>query len=728
MSWFKQKFNHVIGKTIIVLVVLVFAWLIFINQQAPVKAAAGINKQLSYQGKLTNSSGVAVADGTYNFKFVIYNASSGGTCLWTAVGACDTNKYGTTTATLVNGVFSVTLGGTGHNSLATSSVDWNTNSLYLGVTVRGTTASPVYDSEMSPRKQITAAAYAFNADTVDGLHATSSEAVANYLIALDARKVLNLWDGGVSSTKATTSAFVYIAPRQDYKTVDNLDRENGDLYVGGDAEFDGKVYFATSTFTQIPSQPHTFGAWAIGTANSNVADAALYINPPVAASDSNLLGLAVAGSVKLLVDAEGDIFANNLTLAGSQTLSTSTISTLVVENNSYLGDANNSDWTHIKCSVWIDSNKPGTAVSSTALVITQQGTGNYFEVSDGSLYYAGTRYFTITNAGVASTTKLFVQGQATSTNSLWLGSSGPANNIDLTSGDLYVSDDIEVDGEIFGSTARLSVLNASTTNFDSLSIFNELRAPTINATSTVFDHATVTDRIYVGNQFSVATSTPYPGFELAVNGNIVASGNLLIDKSATTTDRLYVGSQLSIATSTPFPGYEFTVTGDAALSGNLLVSGGDIGISADTNLMQLAVNQVTINGELISTNGRISVLNATTTNIDTLRLFTELRAPTINATSTVFDHVTSTDRIYIGSTLSVATSTPFPNYEFTVTGDAVFNGILYVDSSATSTINYSLIVDNTTLVVNANENRVGIGTATPLGKLQVSGTQFTTSA
>src|SRR3989338_9190118 len=571
MSWFKQKFNHVIGKTIIVLVVLVFAWLIFINQQAPVKAAAGINKQLSYQGKLTNSSGVAVADGTYNFKFVIYNASSGGTCLWTAVGACDTNKYGTTTATLVNGVFSVTLGGTGHNSLATSSVDWNTNSLYLGVTVRGTTASPVYDSEMSPRKQITAAAYAFNADTVDGLHATSSEAVANYLIALDARKVLNLWDGGVSSTKATTSAFVYIAPRQDYKTVDNLDRENGDLYVGGDAEFDGKVYFATSTFTQIPSQPHTFGAWAIGTANSNVADAALYINPPVAASDSNLLGLAVAGSVKLLVDAEGDIFANNLTLAGSQTLSTSTISTLVVENNSYLGDANNSDWTHIKGSAWIDTNKPGTTLSSTALVITQQGTGNYFEVSNGSLYYAGTRYFTITNAGVASSTQLFVSNGATTTNYLVVGTaSDVVNNLDFVK-DLYVADDIEFDGELFGSTARLSVLNASTTNFDSLSIFSELKAPTINATSTVFDH------------------------------------------------------------------------------------------------------------------------------------------------------VTSTDRIYVGSTLSVATSTPFPNYEFTVTGDAVFNGILYVDSSATSTINYSLIVDNTTLVVNANENRVGIGTASPGSLLHISG-------
>ena len=44
-------------------------------------------------------------------------------------------------------------------------------------------------------------------------------------------------------------------------------------------------------------------------------------------------------NVKFIVDAEGDIFANNLTLAGSQNVGASTISTLIVENNSTLGDA-----------------------------------------------------------------------------------------------------------------------------------------------------------------------------------------------------------------------------------------------------------------------------------------------------------------------------------------------------------------------------------------------------
>jgi len=46
-------------------------------------------------------------------------------------------------------------------------------------------------------------------------------------------------------------------------------------------------------------------------------------------------------------------------------------------------------------------------------------------------------------------------------------------------------------------------------------------------------------------------------------------------------------------------------------------------------------------------------------------------------------------------------------------------GVLNVTNSATSTFTGGLTVDSTTLVVNANENKVGIGTASPLGKLNV---------
>lgn len=43
-----------------------------------------------------------------------------------------------------------------------------------------------------------------------------------------------------------------------------------------------------------------------------------------------------------------------------------------------------------------------------------------------------------------------------------------------------------------------------------------------------------------------------------------------------------------------------TVNGDIDLSGDLVVDGGDIGITGDTNLLQLAANALTINGDLAS--------------------------------------------------------------------------------------------------------------------------------
>ncbi len=101
---------------------------------------------------------------------------------------------------------------------------------------------------------------------------------------------------------------------------------------------------ATSTFvgrllvTKIPSIAHT-GSWNDKIANFNVLDSTLLVNPVSATGDSNLIGLAVNGSVKFIVDAEGDVFANALTVTGSTTQGATTISTLTVEADTQLGDA-----------------------------------------------------------------------------------------------------------------------------------------------------------------------------------------------------------------------------------------------------------------------------------------------------------------------------------------------------------------------------------------------------
>jgi len=111
-------------------------------------ALAAFNERINYQGKLTNSNNVPVADGDYTIKFNLYTTASGGSPIWTE------NWDGTggrAKVTIHSGLFSVMLGT--YSSLA--DVDFN-QTLYLGVTVES-------DNEMTPRKEIGAVPAAFEA-------------------------------------------------------------------------------------------------------------------------------------------------------------------------------------------------------------------------------------------------------------------------------------------------------------------------------------------------------------------------------------------------------------------------------------------------------------------------------------------------------------------------------------------------------------------------------------
>lgn len=59
----------------------------------------------------------------------------------------------------------------------------------------------------------------------------------------------------------------------------------------------------------------------------------------------------------------------------------------------------------------------------------------------------------------------FVNDQATTSKSLWIGSAGTTNNVNMAGGDLYVQDAIEADGDVFvsGGTFSLSTGTPTTT-------------------------------------------------------------------------------------------------------------------------------------------------------------------------------------------------------------------------------------------------------------------------
>ncbi len=124
---------------------------------------AAINKQINYQGKLTDTSNQAVEDGDYNMTFRLYTTPTGATSsnIWEEISTS------TNAITVTSGLFSVLLGST----TPLTSVDFN-QTLYLGVEI-GATGTPVWDGEMTPRKKIGAVPAAFEADQLDGIDSTS---------------------------------------------------------------------------------------------------------------------------------------------------------------------------------------------------------------------------------------------------------------------------------------------------------------------------------------------------------------------------------------------------------------------------------------------------------------------------------------------------------------------------------------------------------------------------
>jgi len=107
---------------------------------------AQIPRLINYQGKLTDTGGNPVADGSHSVTFRIYDAASGGNLLWEETQSILVQK----------GIFSCFLGGVTNLDLAFDKPYW------LAIKVGS-------DAEMAPRQQITSAGYAIKAENADKL-------------------------------------------------------------------------------------------------------------------------------------------------------------------------------------------------------------------------------------------------------------------------------------------------------------------------------------------------------------------------------------------------------------------------------------------------------------------------------------------------------------------------------------------------------------------------------
>ncbi|MEK7586402.1 MAG: hypothetical protein AAB453_00860 [Patescibacteria group bacterium] len=186
---FEKRFKNSTFKILKVCLLM----LIFSAFLAP-QAESAINLKLNYQGKLTNASGVAVADLDYDMVFNLYTTATGGTAVWTESLTADANDV-----TVTDGLFSVLLG----NVTSLSGVNFN-QTLYLGVKV-GT------DSEMTPRKEIGSVPSAVVADTLDNLDSTAfgrtdtTSTFASGFLSTASSTITNLTMINSTTTSATTT-------------------------------------------------------------------------------------------------------------------------------------------------------------------------------------------------------------------------------------------------------------------------------------------------------------------------------------------------------------------------------------------------------------------------------------------------------------------------------------------------------------------------------------------
>ncbi|MCX6713299.1 MAG: hypothetical protein NTY66_03785, partial [Candidatus Vogelbacteria bacterium] len=296
--------------------------------------AASFNKQINYQGKLSDELGITVVNGNYNLEFALYTSTSTlATAIWTET------RTGSDRVAVTSGLFSVMLG----EVAPISAIDWN-QPLYLGVRVGGSGASPSWDLEMTPRKVLGTVPSAFEADKLDGLDAadfaransattmsTSSAGAVLTVIQTGTGPVVDfqnaggsvfqVTNNGTASTTALTVATTAVI--QGLLTVNGTGTStfSSNLTVGGNSIFEGDILAhnitATGTLTAL-------GLTTLGAASTTELSVT---NKLTVTGQTTILG--GASTTELTV-------ANKLTVSGNSSLQNASTTNLSVSGNSYL--------------------------------------------------------------------------------------------------------------------------------------------------------------------------------------------------------------------------------------------------------------------------------------------------------------------------------------------------------------------------------------------------------
>jgi len=560
---------------------------LLLSLSVPLPGRAASYPEINYQGKLTNTSNVAVPDGTYHMRFWLLTSPIAATT--TAIWSEDRSTAAGDRITVRNGLFSVMLG----SSTPLTGVDFS-QTLYLGIEIGGHGGSPSWDGEMSPRKVLGTVPAAFEADRLDGLTSsqflrsdaatTLSTSTASTLLTITqsgAGDILNIFDGSTEVFSILDGGMVGIgssSPSSNFK-----------LSVGGNTYLGGNL---TATGTLSVSGPATLTGLT-SSASSTIG------------GGTQQTGLTISGGATTTLNA---YFASNVGIG-----TTSPSSLLSIGNS---GGINFSTATSTFYSLGGIDLKGGGCFAVNGACITSGGslsgaTGQvaYFSATDTAIGTSSIFIDTNGNIGIATTSplaKLTVAGT--------LAANAIIPNAPYTQ---------TLSGYDLGSSsARWNALWAGTVNVGT-STFSLKSDTSSNLGIYTADSGSGAQAVTITQAGDVGIGTTTPSKLLSVQGDSLIAGNLTTGAitatgtlgvtGATTLNSTLAVSNLSTltggflarASSTVGAGTQqtgLTISGGATTTGNLIVQGTDTstfggGIEAQTfNLTSTSATSTAANG------------------------------------------------------------------------------------------------------------------------------------
>ena len=501
--------------------------------QPEAKAAAGINQQINFQGRLLNAQGATVPDGFYNIQFKIYQDGDGQSVGNTTGSPAGTLKWtesylnaSTQGVTVINGFLSVQLGSI---TPFGTSVDWNQDTLWLSMNIAGTnpsctpftSCSP--DGEMVPMKRLSATPYSLNSRQLGGL--TSSQFIQ---LAQGVQTDTSVGVTSIALNKTSTGNFIALqSAGTDVYTIAN----SGDTLLGANAN---KTLSVATSAASTAGRSLTVTAGAGGTGAGTVVGGDLVLQGGTAGGTNSAGGNvsinagAASGSGTAGTISIGTSIASTIQI-GSTTLSSGT-QTVNVGNNNTAGSTTNvtvgSGSSATGGTTAVQSKGNTTLTTNGQTRATLDTTGKLI-LGDGTTSTSTGTFTLIGSTGAASNAGfgLTVQGGASGTGAVNGGDvtlQGGVSGGSGVQGQVKMANSGFITSTLQNFTASANVTQANVDNFSSIEITSSGGGPwtaTIPAPTTKYNGRLLYVQISTVSGASTITIAPSGGTSVNMNPN-----------------------------------------------------------------------------------------------------------------------------------------------------------------------------------------------------------------